>query len=61
MSFFDVKNFSRELKVAIDASMAAAKIIRKYFKGSFEISIKEDQTPVTQVDIECEKAIKKYF
>ena len=59
MSFFDVKNFSRELKVAIDASMAAAKIIRKYFKGSFEISIKEDQTPVTQVDIECEKAIKK--
>ena len=47
------------MKVAIEASMAAANIIRNYYKGSFEVSIKEDQTPVTQVDIECEQAIKK--
>ena len=59
MSFFDTKYFSEELKVAIEASMAAADIIRNYYKGSFEVLIKEDQTPVTQVDIECEQAIKK--
>jgi histidinol-phosphatase len=59
VSFFDTKYFSEELKVAIEASMAAANIIRNYYKGSFEVSIKEDQTPVTQVDIECEQAIKK--
>ena len=59
MSFSLPENTSKELSIAVDASIAAAEISKKYFNGSFEISIKEDMTPVTQVDVECEQAIKE--
>ena len=52
------ENFSKELVIAIDASNAAAKLIRSYFKGNFNVDIKEDMTPVTEVDIKAENTIK---
>ena len=59
MSFSLPENTSKELSIAVDASIAAAEISKKFFNGNFEISIKEDMTPVTQVDVECEQAIKE--
>lgn len=59
MNFTLPDDSSKELIVAIEASIAAAEISKKYFNGSFEVSIKDDMTPVTEVDIECEKVIKK--
>ena len=52
------ENFSKELVIAIDASNAAARLIRSYFKGNFNVDIKEDMTPVTEVDIKAENTIK---
>ena len=52
------ENFSKELVTAIDASNAAARLIRRYFKGNFNVDIKEDMTPVTEVDIKAENTIK---
>ena len=52
------ENFSKELVTAIDASNAAARLIRSYFKGNFNVDIKEDITPVTEVDIKAENTIK---
>ena len=50
---------SAELKIAIEASKAAAEIIKKYHQGNFQVEIKNDQTPVTEVDIQAEKIIKE--
>ena len=50
---------SSELKIAIEASKAAAEIIKKYYQGNFQVEIKNDQTPVTEVDIQAEKIIKE--
>jgi len=55
----NTQNFSDHLKVALAAASEAADISRSYFNGNFNISIKPDMTPVTQADIECEKAIRK--
>ena len=50
---------SAELEIAIEASKAAAEVIRKYYQGNFQVEIKNDQTPVTEVDIQAEKIIKE--
>ena len=50
---------SPELEIAIEASRAAAEIIKKYYQGNFQVEIKNDQTPVTEVDIQAEKIIKE--
>jgi histidinol-phosphatase len=50
---------SRELEVALQAAKAAAGISRRYFNGNFSVRIKEDRTPVTQADVECEEAIRR--
>ena len=50
---------SPELRVAVDAAAAAAKISRDYFRGNFTVTTKKDMTPVTQADVECEEAIRK--
>jgi histidinol-phosphatase len=42
-----------------DAARAAGKIALDYYHGDFEITIKPDQTPVTQADREAEQAIVK--
>jgi histidinol-phosphatase len=43
---------------AIQAAQAAGEIAMKYYRGGFQVTIKPDQTPVTQADREAEQAIK---
>lgn len=43
---------------AVEAAKAAEDIIRHYYHGNFEVERKEDATPVTVADVECEHAIK---
>lgn len=50
---------SPELEAAMSAALAAAEIIRRWFNGDFEVRTKEDRTPVTQADVECEQAIRE--
>jgi histidinol-phosphatase len=45
------------LDVALAAARAAGAIALRYFAGSFEITLKADQTPVTQADREAETVI----
>jgi histidinol-phosphatase len=54
---FDESQASDYLKVALEAARRAAEISRRYYAGNFKISIKADLTPVTEADVECEKAI----
>ena len=42
----------------IRAAEAAGEVAMKYYRGAFEVTIKPDQTPVTQADREAEQAIK---
>jgi len=48
----------RFVKVAQKAADAAAKVTRKYFRHSPEVSFKEDESPVTIADKEAEKAMR---
>ena len=48
-----------ELKVALEAANAAARISRSYYRSNFSITTKEDLTPVTEADVECEQAIRE--
>ncbi len=50
---------SPQLSAAIEAARAAAVIIRKAYRGNFEVTIKSDATPVTEVDVAAERAIKR--
>lgn len=50
---------SAELEIAKKAAAAAAEISRDYYCGKFTVTIKDDQTPVTQADVECEQAIRE--
>lgn len=55
----DTGNRSAELKVALQAAEAAAEISRAYYHDNLSVTIKDDLTPVTQADIECEEAIRE--
>lgn len=46
------------LGVAREAAAAAAGVIRRYYRGRFELRTKDDATPVTQADVESESAIR---
>jgi len=52
-------NQSPELVAALAAAEAAADISRSYFRGNFKVTTKEDLTPVTQADVECEEEIRR--
>ncbi len=54
----DEATVSKELEVALAAAREAADISRGYYAGNVEVRTKEDRTPVTQADVECEKAIR---
>src|SRR3989338_5160390 len=54
-----MQNKSRELEVAIQAALAAGKILEKYFDTEILKEFKEDKTPVTLADRESEEIIKK--
>ena len=47
------------LDAALQAATAAGRIIRKAFRGKFKVRYKADATPVTDVDVAAEAAIKK--
>ena len=55
---YDDNNASPFLKVALAAARKAAEISRSYYAGNFTVTTKEDMTPVTQADVECEQAIR---
>ena len=47
------------LKTALDAAAKAAEVARGYYQSNLEIQIKEDRTPVTAADVECEQRIRE--
>jgi histidinol-phosphatase len=53
----DAATLDRALAAAVDAAHAAGAIAMKYYTGGFEVTIKPDDTPVTQADREAEEAI----
>ncbi len=59
MSNQSENNSSAFLAVALAAARRAAKISREYYSGNFSVTTKEDMTPVTQADVECEEAIRE--
>src|SRR5210317_747689 len=56
---FDENTASGFLRVALEAASKAAEISRSYYAGNFTVTTKEDRTPVTQADVECEQAIRQ--
>ena len=42
---------------AVDAARAAGAVAMRYYRGGFDVTIKPDQTPVTQADQEAERTI----
>jgi histidinol-phosphatase len=50
---------TQELEVAKDAAAAAAEISRGYYRGEITVNMKDDLTPVTQADVDCEQAIRR--
>ena len=58
MKHFDETSASPFLQTALAAARKAAEISRAYYAGNFTVTTKEDRTPVTQADVECEHAIR---
>lgn len=59
MTTYDDSNSSEYLQTALQAASVASEISRNYYAGNFTVTTKDDLTPVTQADIECEQAIRK--
>ena len=59
MNDYDDSQASTELRTALEAARAAAAISREYYAGNFTVTTKEDMTPVTQADVECEQKIRE--
>lgn len=47
------------LSAALEAAEAAAAVIRAAYRGNIEVRYKEDASPVTDVDIAAERAVKQ--
>ena len=56
-SALDAATLDQALAAAVDAARAAGAIAMKYYTGGFDVTIKPDDTPVTQADREAEQAI----
>jgi histidinol-phosphatase len=50
---------SRELQAALDAARAAADIIQGYYRRNAAVTIKADQSPVTEADVRAEETIRE--
>jgi histidinol-phosphatase len=50
---------SSELQAALDAAEAAARIARSMYQRNLSVRIKEDKSPVTEADVQCELAIRE--
>ena len=53
----DTATLDEALAAAIEAARAAGAIAMKYYTSHFDVTLKPDQTPVTQADREAEQAI----
>ena len=49
---------SEFLAAALDAARAADDVVRHYYQRNLKITIKADKSPVTEADVETEKAIR---
>jgi histidinol-phosphatase len=47
------------LEAAVEAARVAGEIAMTYYRGGFDVTLKADQTPVTQADREAERAITR--
>ena len=47
------------LTAALDAVRAAAEVVQRYYTKNLTVTVKADQTPVTQADVETEQVIRK--
>jgi histidinol-phosphatase len=56
---YDDNDSSEHLQTALQAARAAAEISRSYYSGNFTVTTKDDLTPVTQADVECEQKIRE--
>ena len=45
------------LEAAVEAARTAGRVALKYYRGGFEVTLKPDDTPVTQADREAEQVI----
>lgn len=59
MNNLELHDVSTELRTALRAAEAAAAISREYYRGNFTVRTKEDRTPVTEADVECEETIRE--
>jgi histidinol-phosphatase len=50
---------SKELKAALDAAQAAAKVIQGFYQRNLTVTLKADRSPVTQADVQSEEAIRE--
>lgn len=50
---------SPEMKAALEAAERAGEIARSMYRRNLSVRIKEDKSPVTQADLECERAIRE--
>ena len=59
MNTDDLPEPTEFLAVALEAARSAADISRRYYRSNLTVKTKADRTPVTEADVECEKAIRK--
>ena len=52
-------NPSPQLQAALDAAEAAARVARSMYQRNIEVRLKEDKSPVTEADVQCELAIRE--
>jgi histidinol-phosphatase len=50
---------SETLRAALDAAHATSALIRAAYRGNFSVEYKADASPVTEVDVAAEKAIRE--
>jgi len=46
------------LATALEAARAAADVVRRYYRSNLAVTIKADKSPVTEADVEAERAIR---
>ena len=47
------------LTAALEAAEAASEVIRRLYRRNIEITVKADKSPVTEADVEAERAIRR--
>ena len=50
---------SKELEAALEAARAAAVVIQRLYRSNLAVKIKADRSPVTEADVQSERAIRE--